>query len=166
MGRGEGALQRTERRILVFAGWVRGRHRPHTLLLRTPREVLSESQSLSLESRCEGHGAQSFPRESSRSSNPRSASLQPAAATMAFVMENHRCFFAPHRVGSDFSKEDHARHQGRTSNRRPPTPPERRHMRTNCPCSCGNVGSCFFCCRLNLSCLDGCNSRGPRTRRR
>ena len=33
MGRGEGALQRTERRILVFAGWVRGRHRPHTLLL-------------------------------------------------------------------------------------------------------------------------------------
>ena len=33
MGRGEGALQRTERRILVFAGWGRGRHRPHTLLL-------------------------------------------------------------------------------------------------------------------------------------
>ena len=29
-----------------------------------------------------------------------------------------------------------------------------------------SLGSCFFCCRLNLSCLDGCNSRGPRTRRR
>ena len=45
MGRGEGALQRTERRILVFAGWVRGRHRPHTLLLRTPREVSRKAKA-------------------------------------------------------------------------------------------------------------------------
>ena len=36
----------------------------------------------------------------------------------------------------------------RVSELSPPTPPERRHMRTNCPYSCGNVGSCFFCYRL------------------
>ena len=35
----------------------------------------------------------------------------------------------------------------RVSELSPPTPPERRHMMSNCPCSCGNVGSCFFCCR-------------------